>query len=750
MSALLRVALLAVLTAGLAAAQSPKDFLDAPHDLLRDARTTPAERGGQEADLLVRWTGDPQWLIGVQSEGEAFGGGLSRGRYFIIGASSVGPDGDLPVEIVFSSEIETLAQTFRLTGGVQAAGVGTFPGAAYDTSDPDNPRRLNMGFLEGGTGSPPDFMWNPDASAQGGNEWLYVMASDYDGTGETYAGTNLLVPPAEDILYTLWPRLTGGFELLAADPSSLTIDLARITDLTATLPANGQVDLSWRYNAPAEATGFRLYTGLGEADELLAELPITARAYTHEIPKPELRYYRLEAVDAEGAVVDVSSEISVQTFVSLNATLVGAIDPRESYGDVWGYVDPATGAEYALLTARFDGLSVVALDGAAPEEVGFVPGLGAQGSVADAKDVKTYGTYAYLAHEYAPIQVIDLSDPADPQEAGQIDVQPGVDLGGSHNILVDGDYLYVVGGRDPGGLRIYDLAASPTAPPLVGEINGADGQTYYHDLDVVGDLAYAAAIYNEGIDVLDLSDRTAPEVITTIIYPATNMGAHNVCATPDGETIFVGDEIGSGRWTRAFDVSDLDDPELIAEIIVDPNAVVHNCYVTDDDLLHIAHYTEGYQVFDVSDPAAPQRVAFYDTYTEPGYGFEGAWTAYPYLPSGRTLVSNLGSGLSIVEIERQPVATESDAADLGFALDAPFPNPAGTGATFRFSLDAAAEVRLTLYDVLGRAVAVLAEGMRGAGFHTAMAATDGLANGVYFARLEAGGQITTQSLTVQR
>jgi choice-of-anchor B domain-containing protein len=711
-----------------------------------------AERTGGEADLLARWIGDPQWLLGVEFPGgEAFGGGLSRGRYFALGNSTVGPDGDVPVEIVFGSEVETLAQTFGFSGnGISSAGVGTFPGAAYDVSDPENPRRLNICFLDGAI-TTPNLVWDPDTTPQGGAEFVYVMASDYDGTGETYAGTSLSVPPYEDVLYTLWPRLAPGRALLEADPSSITIDLARIGGLEGVLPENGRVELSWSYDAPPEAVGLRLLTGLGGADDLLADLPPDATTYTHVVAEPELRSYRLESVDAEGAVVDVSTEIAVQTFLSLGATLVGQISPRASYGDVWGYVDPATQREYALLTARFSGLSVIDLDGETLEEVGFVPGLTTGGgSVADAKDVKTYGPYAYVVHEVAPILVVDLTDPADPRAVGEIDVQPNVSDGGSHNALVEGDYLYVVGGRSPGGLRIYDLAADPIAPPLVGEINGEDGQTYYHDLEVVGDLAYAAAINDQGIDVLDLSDRADPSVITTIIYPAASMGAHNVCATPDGQTIFVGDEIGSGRWTRAFDVSDLDDVELIAEIVVDPNAIVHNCYVTDDDRLHIAHYTEGYQVFDVSTPAAPERVAFYDTYAEPGYGFEGAWTAYPYLPSGRTLVSTLGEGLFVVELDGTTVDDEPVSAAADFSLDAPYPNPAAERATVRFTLAETADVRVTLYDVLGRSVAVLADGPHGAGTHTATVATDRLANGAYVVRLDAAGQRATQMLTVQR
>ncbi len=45
-----------------------------------------------------------------------------------------------------------------------------------------------------------------------------------------------------------------------------------------------------------------------------------------------------------------------------------------------------------------------------------------------------------------------------------------------------------------------------------------------------------------------------------------------------------------------------------------------------------------------------------------------------------------------------------------FALDAVFPNPTTGRATVRYTLAAAGDVRLEAYDVLGRRVAVLAEG----------------------------------------
>ncbi len=91
--------------------------------------------------------------------------------------------------------------------------------------------------------------------------------------------------------------------------------------------------------------------------------------------------------------------------------------------------------------------------------------------------------------------------------------------------------------------------------------------------------------------------------------------------------------------------------------------------------------------------------------------------------------------------------TADDAAAL--ALDA-FPNPAASRATVRYTLGAPADVRLDVYDVLGRRVAVLAGGAQAAGVHEATLDTAPLAPGVYVLRLGAGSETRTARLTVTR
>ncbi len=90
----------------------------------------------------------------------------------------------------------------------------------------------------------------------------------------------------------------------------------------------------------------------------------------------------------------------------------------------------------------------------------------------------------------------------------------------------------------------------------------------------------------------------------------------------------------------------------------------------------------------------------------------------------------------------------------GFALGTAHPNPFGGSAapstTLRFTLDAAASVRLSVYDGLGREVAVLTEGTRAAGTHTAVLDANTLPSGVYLVRLMAGTQALARTITLAR
>ncbi len=78
------------------------------------------------------------------------------------------------------------------------------------------------------------------------------------------------------------------------------------------------------------------------------------------------------------------------------------------------------------------------------------------------------------------------------------------------------------------------------------------------------------------------------------------------------------------------------------------------------------------------------------------------------------------------------------------------PNPFSSQTTLRYTVETPSAVRLAVYDVLGREVAVLVDGTLEAGAHTATLDASRLAPGAYVYRLQTGDTVTTGRLTLAR
>ncbi len=104
-----------------------------------------------------------------------------------------------------------------------------------------------------------------------------------------------------------------------------------------------------------------------------------------------------------------------------------------------------------------------------------------------------------------------------------------------------------------------------------------------------------------------------------------------------------------------------------------------------------------------------------------------------------------------------PVGEAATVADKGsaeasglpatFALEAAYPNPFDRTATLPVALPEAAEVRVAVYDVLGREVAVVADGRMEAGRHALVLDGSRLASGVYLVRATCQGSGDTHVIT---
>ncbi len=71
------------------------------------------------------------------------------------------------------------------------------------------------------------------------------------------------------------------------------------------------------------------------------------------------------------------------------------------------------------------------------------------------------------------------------------------------------------------------------------------------------------------------------------------------------------------------------------------------------------------------------------------------------------------------------------------------PNPFNASTALSFELQAASNVRLAIYDIAGREIAVLVDGFKPAGTHQVVLDASAISSGVYFARLTAGGTSQT-------
>ena len=131
-------------------------------------------------------------------------------------------------------------------------------------------------------------------------------------------------------------------------------------------------------------------------------------------------------------------------------------------------------------------------------------------------------------------------------------------------------------------------------------------------------------------------------------------------------------------------------------------------------------------------------------------------TADALIAAAQEVLCAIEGGLEAV-VREADVAAEAgpgaeadvlDATPTAYALDANWPNPFNPSTEIRFALPEAADVRLVVYDVMGREVARLADGPLAAGYHRVRFDASGLASGVYLYRIEVGAFTATRRMTL--
>lgn len=340
------------------------------------------------------------------------------------------------------------------------------------------------------------------------------------------------------------------------------------------------------------------------------------------------------------------------------------IEAGQNTNDIWGWVSPVSGKEYALVGTA-NGTSFVDIsDPADPVYLGYLPTHTVPSLW---RDVEAYNNFVFVGSEAGGhgLQVMDLlqlDNVTNPPVVFEEDAWYG-GFGNSHTINIDqasGVLMALGSGTFNGGPHIVDVQ-DPLNPTLLGGFD-ADGYTHdgflltYNGPDPDKQGRLIAVLCNE--DALTVADCTDPQdcvLIDTYSYPQTGY-VHQGWFTKDLRYFLVNDELdelnfGNGTRTHMFDLLDLDNIEHIGFYEADNTSIDHNLIILDQ-FVYESNYRSGVRIFDASriSDSELHPVGYFDLFpANDSPLFSGTWSNYPLLPSGVNIATSMYTGFFILD-----------------------------------------------------------------------------------------------------
>lgn len=307
-----------------------------------------------------------------------------------------------------------------------------------------------------------------------------------------------------------------------------------------------------------------------------------------------------------------------------------------SYTDVYGVA--INGGEYAVIGSTMGTHIIDVSNPTQSYEAAFVPG--AQQYSVTHRDFFHMDHYLYGVCDQgtSTLQIIDISNL--PNSVNVVYDSDSL-IATSHNMFIDtlNKKLYSTNGD------VLDIS-NPISPSFLFNMGFS-----CHDLYVDNDTGYFNCGGN-GLQIYEMTTNSPQYVGSLTSYP--HQGGNHSGWKKDN--IYTLADENHGYSLKMIDVSDLNNLQVIAlfNSEVDSMSIPHNLIIRDN-FVYVSYYHDGLQIFDITDPAAPIKAGYYDTYLPDNHnGFAGNWGVDPLLPSGIILVSDVQSGLFVLEFDYNP------------------------------------------------------------------------------------------------
>jgi choice-of-anchor B domain-containing protein len=364
------------------------------------------------------------------------------------------------------------------------------------------------------------------------------------------------------------------------------------------------------------------------------------------------------------------SNVDLMSFTPVAAMGCGATN------DIWGWTDPLTSREYALVGCN-NGTSFV--DVTVPDAPVYLGRLPTHTSNSSWRDLEVYNNHVFIGSEAGGhgMQVFNLTQLRNV-------VNPPVTFsatahyagfGNSHTINVNTatGFAYAVGTTStascPGGLNMVNIQ-NPAAPVSAGCWAQQAARGYVHDTHCViyhgPDVAHQGREIclasnpttsgGSGVDrltIVDVTTKPATVELSSSTYPGSAF-IHQGWLTEDHQYFLVDDELdetGSNLTrTHMWDVRNLDAPVWMGFFEGTTPAIDHQQFIKGN-YAYQSNYRAGLRILNVAGVAMGQlnEVGYFDVFpSSNSANFNGTWANYPFFTSGNVIVASIGEGLFVV------------------------------------------------------------------------------------------------------